>query len=44
MKAIVAINDLARILSAMEEIRKEQNEANLKLKFVMRKDEGSGKG
>ena len=37
VKAIVAINDLARILSAMEEIRKEQNEANLKLKFVMRK-------
>lgn len=37
VKAIVALNDLARILSAMEEIRKEQNEANLKLKFVMRK-------
>ena len=39
VKAIVAISDLARILSAMEEIRKEQNEANLKLKFVTRKIE-----
>ena len=39
VKAIAAISDLARILSAMEEIRKEQNEANLKLKFVTRKIE-----
>lgn len=43
VKAIAAISDLARILSAMEEIRKEQNEANLKLKFVMRKMEEAEK-
>ena len=39
VKAVAAISDLARILSAMEEIRKQQNEANLKLKFVTRKVE-----
>ena len=43
VKAIAAISDLARILSAMEEIRKEQNEANLKLKFVTRKMEEAEK-
>lgn len=37
VKAIVAIVDLAKILSAMEEIRKEQKEANLKIQFVTRK-------
>lgn len=37
VKAIVAVVDLARILSAMEEIRKEQKEANLKIQFVTRK-------
>ncbi len=39
VKAVAAVSDLARILSAMEEIRKQQNEANLKLKFVTRKVE-----
>ena len=39
VKAVVAVSELARILSAMEEIRKQQNEANLKLKFVTRKVE-----
>ncbi|CCZ70513.1 putative uncharacterized protein [Bacteroides sp. CAG:702] len=43
VKAIAAISDLARILSAMEQIRKEQNEANLKLKFVTRKMEEAEK-
>lgn len=37
VKAIVAIVDLAKILSSMEEIRKEQKEANLKIQFVTRK-------
>ena len=41
IKAIAAVNDLARILSAMEEIRKEQKEANLKIQFVTRKMEES---
>lgn len=43
VKAIAAVSDLARILSAMEQIRKEQNEANLKLKFVTRKMEEAEK-
>ena len=37
VKAIVAIVDLAKIMSAMEEIRKEKKEANLKIQFVTRK-------
>lgn len=37
IKAIASVSDLARILSAMEEIRKEQKEANLKIQFVTRK-------
>lgn len=43
-KAMVALTDLARILSAMEQIRKEQKEANLKIQFVSRKiEEGKEK-
>lgn len=37
IKAIVEISDLARVLAGMEEIRKEQKEANLKKRFVMKK-------
>lgn len=37
VKAVVAVSDLARILAGMEQIRKEQKEANLKLEFVKRK-------
>lgn len=36
-KAIAELMDLARILSGMEQIRKEQKEANLKIEFVTRK-------
>ena len=36
-KAIVELTELARILSGMEEIRKQQKEANLKIQFVARK-------
>ena len=36
-KAIVELSELARILSGMEEIRKQQKEANLKIQFVTRK-------
>lgn len=36
-KAIAELTDLARILSGMEEIRKQQKEANLKIQFVTRK-------
>ena len=36
-KAIVELAELARILSGMEEIRKQQKEANLKIQFVTRK-------
>ena len=36
-KAIVELAELARILSGMEEIRKQQKEANLKIQFVARK-------
>lgn len=39
IKAIAAVSDLARILSSMEEIRKEQKEARLKIQFVTRKME-----
>ena len=38
-KAFVELTELARILSGMEEIRKQQKEANLKIQFVMRKME-----
>ena len=38
-KAIVELTELARILSGMEEIRKQQKEANLKIQFVTRKME-----
>ena len=38
-KAIVELVELARILSGMEEIRKQQKEANLKIQFVSRKIE-----
>lgn len=41
IKAIAELSDLARILSAMEEIKREQNEANLKIRFVTRKMEES---
>ena len=40
-KAIVELTELARILSGMEEIRKQQKEANLKIQFVTRKMEES---
>ena len=36
-KAFAELTELARILSAMEQIRKEQKEANLKIQFVTRK-------
>ena len=43
-KAIVELTELARILSGMEEIRKQQKEANLKIQFVTRKiEEAAGK-
>jgi hypothetical protein len=38
-KAIVRLAELARVLSGMEQIRKEQKEANLKIKFVEKKME-----
>ena len=38
-KAIVELTELARTLSGMEEIRKQQKEANLKIQFVTRKIE-----
>jgi hypothetical protein len=38
-KAIVRLTELARILSGMEQIRQEQKEANLKIKFVSKKIE-----
>ena len=37
IKAIVEVAKLAQILSAMEEIRKEQKEANLKIQFLNKK-------
>lgn len=36
-KAIAELTELARVLSAMEQIRKDQREANLKIEFVKRK-------
>ena len=39
IKAIAAVSDLARVLASMEEIRKEQKEARLKIQFVTRKME-----
>lgn len=38
-KAIAELTELARILAGMEEIRKQQKEANLKIQFVTRKIE-----
>lgn len=38
-KAIVKLAELARVLSSMEEIRKQQKEASLKIQFVSRKIE-----
>ena len=38
-KAFVELTELARILSGMEEIRKQQKETNLKIQFVTRKIE-----
>ena len=44
IKAITEVSNLARILAGMEEIRKEQKEANLKIQFVTRKiEEGEAK-
>ena len=44
-KAIAELTELARILSGMEEIRKQQKEANLKIQFVTRKiEEGKTAG
>lgn len=37
IKAIVEVSQLAQILSSMEEIRKEQKEANLKIQFLNKK-------
>ena len=37
IKAIVEVSKLAQILSSMEEIRKEQKEANLKIQFLNKK-------
>ena len=37
VKAVAEIAQLARILASMQEIRKEQQEANLKIRFVKRK-------
>lgn len=39
IKAIVEVGNLAQILASMEEIRKEQKEANLKIQFVNKKIE-----
>ena len=36
-KAIAELTELARILSGMEQIRKDKKEANLKIEFVTRK-------
>ena len=44
IKALTEVSNLARILAGMEEIRKEQKEANLKIQFVTRKiEEGEAK-
>ena len=39
VKAVAELSELARVLSAIEEIKKGQKEANLKIKFVKRKME-----
>lgn len=39
VKAIAEVSELARVLAGMEEIRKEQKEANLKKRFVLKKIE-----
>lgn len=39
IKAVAAVGDLARVLAGMEEIRKEQKEANLKKRFILKKME-----
>ncbi|MGP1476778.1 MAG: hypothetical protein ACTTJK_04870 [Phocaeicola sp.] len=39
-KALVELTNLARVLSGIEEIKKEQKEANLKIEFVKRKMAG----
>ena len=41
IRAIAELSDLARILSGIEKVRKEQDEANLKIRFVTRKMEES---
>lgn len=41
-KAIAKLSDLSRILSAMEQIRKDKKEANLKIEFVTRKMQEEG--
>ncbi len=39
-RAIAEVYDLAQVLAAIEQIKKEQKEANLKMEFVKRKMEG----
>lgn len=44
IKAVAEVSNLARVLAGMEEIRKEQKEANLKKRFVLKKmQEAEGK-
>ena len=42
IKAIAELSDLARILAGIEEIKKEKDEANLKIRFVTRKMQEGG--
>ena len=44
VKAIAELSELARVLTSIEEIKKEQKEANLKMQFVSRKMEESATG
>lgn len=44
IKAIAELSGLARVLSSIEEIKKEQKEANLKIRFVTRKMQESAAG
>ncbi len=44
VKAIAELSELARILTGIEEIKKEQKEANLKIQFVTRKIEEAEEG
>lgn len=44
VKAIAELSELARILTGIEEIKKEQKEANLKIQFVTRKIEEAEAG